>query len=95
MSTVQYQADAIGMSRATVQIYRRKLRDAGKRITVATLRAHRDRQTPGRKPDNERANRIRHMRDRQRMTWSAIGRRFGISGTRACAIYNQLNRGDL
>lgn len=88
MSIVQHQADAIGMSRATVSNYRRALRDAGKRITVATLRAHRDRQKPGRKPNNERANRIRAMRDRQGMTWAAIGKRFRISPTRACAIYN-------
>ena len=88
MSIVQHQADAIGMSRATVSIYRRELRKAGKRITVATLRAHRDRQKPGRKPNNKRANRIRAMRDRQGMTWAAIGKRFRISPTRACAIYN-------
>ena len=88
MSIVQHQADAIGMSRATVSIYRRELRKAGKRITVASLRAHRDRQKPGRKPNNERANRIRAMRDHQGMTWAAIGKRFRISPTRACAIYN-------
>ena len=89
MSIVQHQADAIGMSRATVSIYRRELRKADKRITVASLRAHRDRQKPGRKPNNERANRIRAMRDHQGMTWAAIGKRFRISPTRACAIYNQ------
>ena len=88
MSIVQHQADAIGMSRATVSIYRRELRKAGKRITVASLRAHRDRQKPGPKPNNEQTNRIRDMRDNKRMTWAAIGRRFRISGSRACALYN-------
>ena len=88
MSIVQHQADAIGMSRATVSIYRRELRKAGKRITVATLRAHRDRQKPGPKPNNERTNRIRDMRDNTRMTWAAIGRSFRMSATRACALYH-------
>lgn len=88
MSILRSQAAALGVCQATVSNYRRALRGAGKRITVVTLRAHRDRQKPGRKPDNERANRIRAMRDRQHMTWSAIGKRFRISPTRACAIYN-------
>ena len=88
MSILRTQAEALGVCPATVSNYRRALRDAGTRITVVTLRAHRDRQKPGRKPNNERANRIRAMRDRQHMTWSAIGKRFRISPTRACAIYN-------
>ena len=88
MSILRTQAEALGVSRATMSNYRRALRDAGKRITVASLRAHRDRQKPGRKPNNERANRIRAMRDHQGMTWAAIGKRFRISPTRACAIYN-------
>lgn len=88
MSILKSQAEALGVSKATVSNYRRALRVAGKRITVVTLRAHRDRQKPGRKPDNERTNRIRDLRDRRGMTWSAIGKRFRISPTRACAIYN-------
>ena len=89
MSILKSQADALGVSRATVSNYRRALRSIGKRITVSTLRAHGSKQKPGRQPDKERANRIRSMRDRQGMTWAAIGKRFRISGTRACAIYNQ------
>ncbi len=88
MSILRTQAEALGVCQATVANYRRALRAAGKRITVVTLRAHRDRQKPGRKPNNERTNRIRAMRDRQGMTWAAIGKRFRISPTRACAIYN-------
>lgn len=88
MSILKSQADALGVSRATVSNYRRALRSIGKRITVSTLRAHGNKQKPGRQPDKERANRIRAMRDNQGMTWSAIGKRFRISPTRACAIYN-------
>ena len=67
MSILRTQAEALGVCPATVSNYRRALRDAGKRITVVTLRAHRDRQKPGRKPNNERANRIRAMRDQARV----------------------------
>ena len=88
MSILRTQAEALGVCQATVSNYRRALRVAGKRIAVVTLRAHRDRQKPGRKPNNERTNRIRDMRDNKRMTWAAIGRRFRISASRACALYN-------
>lgn len=88
MSKVRQQAAALGVCPATIDNYRRALRNEGKRITVATLRAHRDRQKPGPKPDNERTNRIRDMRDRRDMTWAAIGRRFRISASRACALYH-------
>ena len=88
MSILRTQAEALGVCPATVSNYRRALRDAGKRITVVTLRAHRDRQKPGPKPNNERTNRIRDMRNNKRMTWAAIGRRFRMSATRACALYH-------
>lgn len=88
MSILKSQAEALGVSRATVSNYRRALRSIGKRVTVSTLRAHGKRQKPGPKPNNERTNRIRDMRDNKRMTWAAIGRRFRISASRACALYN-------
>ena len=88
MSILKSQADALGVSRATVSNYRRALRSIGKRVTVSTLRAHGKRQKPGPKPNNERTNRIRDMRDNKRMTWAAIGRRFRMSATRACALYH-------
>lgn len=88
MSILKSQAEALGVSKATISNYRRELRSIGKRITVSTLRAHGKRQKPGPKPNNERTNRIRDMRDNKRMTWAAIGRRFRMSGTRACALYN-------
>ena len=88
MSILKSQAEALGVSKATISNYRRELRSVGKRITVSTLRAHGKRQKPGPKPNNERTNRIRDMRDNKRMTWAAIGRRFRMSGSRACALYN-------
>lgn len=89
MSTVRTQALALGVCPATITNYRRALRAEGKRITVSTLRAHGNRQTPGRKANHERNNKIRHLRDEHDLTWAAIGKRFRISPTRACAIYNQ------
>ena len=88
MSILKSQADALGVSKATISNYRRALRSIGKRVTVSTLRAHGKRQKPGPKPNNERTNRIRDMRDNKRMSWAAIGRRFRISASRACALYN-------
>ena len=88
MSILKSQADALGVSCATVSNYRRALRSIGKRVTVSTLRAHGKRQKPGPKPNNERTNRIRDMRDDRGMTWAAIGRRFRMSASRACALYH-------
>lgn len=82
-------AELLGVSPATVDNYVRALRDQGKRITVATLRAHQQTLQVGPTPDLERARAIQRMRDRRRMTWAAIGEEFGFSGSRACAIYRQ------
>lgn len=89
MSRRQEYADALGVSVATVDNYQRALRDQGKRITIATLRVHQRGLAPGREPDLDRVDAIRRMRDKHQMTWSAIGQEFGITGTRACAIYRQ------
>jgi hypothetical protein len=80
-------AEELSVCLATVDNYIRSLSAQGKRVTISTLRAHQRRLTPGRDPDHQRATAIRRMRDRQRMTWSAIGDVFGFSGSRACAIY--------
>ncbi len=90
--TRQEYAEALGVSLATIDNYRRALREAGTRITIASLRRHQREQWPGPVPDLERATAITRMRDRQRMTWAEIGDAFGFSGSRACAIYRQYAR---
>lgn len=93
MSRRQEYADTLGVSVATIDNYQRALREQGKRITIATLRVHQRGLAPGRDPDLDRAGQIRRMRDKQQMTWSAIGEAFGFTGTRACAIYRQYANG--
>jgi phage terminase large subunit GpA-like protein len=88
MTRAEYAAE-LGVCLATVDNYIRAVRGNGKRVTLATLRAHQRTLVPGPAPDVERATQIRRMRDRKRdpMTWEAIGAVFGFSGSRACAIY--------
>lgn len=85
--TRQEQAKALGVSAGTIDNYTRTLRDEGRRVTMATLRAHQRRTTPGRNPDLQRATVIGRMRDRLEMPWAAIGEAWGFSGSRARAIY--------
>lgn len=93
MSIVRTQAEALGVSRATVGNYRRALRAAGKRITLASLRAFRDSRQIGQKPDRQRQRQIRRMRDKRHMTWAEIGQAFGFSAERAFAIYHATYQG--
>lgn len=85
-------ADKLDVCIATIDNYTRALRDQGKPVTLATLRSHQRRMAPGRTPDTQRISVIKRMRDRQRMTWSAIGDVWGFSGSRACAIYRGASR---
>jgi hypothetical protein len=80
-------AEELGVCLATIDNYVRAVRGAGKRVTLSTLRAHQRSLRPGPAPDLQRASAIRRMRDRQGMTWAAIGDAWGFSGSRACAIY--------
>lgn len=87
--TRQEYADELGVCIATVDNYIRAVRAQRKRITIATLRAHQRTLAPGRAPDLERAADIKRMRHRDKLTWAQIGDAYGISGTRACKIYQE------
>ena len=82
-------AEELGVCLATIDNYTRAVRANGKRVTLATLRAHQRSLRPGPAPDLQRAAQIRRMRDRRRMSWAQIGEAWGFSGTRARAIYLQ------
>lgn len=85
--TITDYADQLGVCPATVSNYKRALRNEGKRVTLTTLRVHHRRLAPGPAPDRNRAKAIVRMRERQHMTWAAIGDVWGVSGSRAWAIY--------
>lgn len=86
MTRGEYAAE-LGVCLATIDNYVRAVRAAGKRVTLTSLRAHRRALRPGPRPDRQRAAAIRHQRDRQGLSWAAIGEAWGFSGSRACAIY--------